>query len=83
VPNPFNAGTELRFELPVAGPYDITVFDIAGRRVAAFEGIGREGRNAVRWDGRDEGGRNAAAGVYHYRLRAGGNESAGKLVLVK
>ncbi len=83
VPNPFNAGTELRFELPDAGPYDITVFDMAGRRVAAFEGIGREGRNAVRWDGRDEGGRNAAAGVYHYRLRAGGHEAAGKLVLVK
>jgi beta-glucanase (GH16 family) len=83
VPNPFNAGTELRFELPGAAPYEITVFDMAGRRVAAFEGIGREGRNAVRWDGRDEGGRNAAAGVYHYRLRAGGHESAGKLVLVK
>lgn len=83
VPNPFNAGTALRFEMPESGPYEIEVFDIAGRRVTGFHGIGRAGVNAVRWDGRDDEGRNAAAGVYHYRLVAGGAASGGKLVLVK
>ena len=83
VPNPFNAGTELRFELPAAGPYEIEVFDVAGRRVTGFQGIGQEGRNAVRWDGRDDQGRDAAAGVYQYRLLAGSRAATGKLVLVK
>ncbi len=83
VPNPFNAGTELRFELPAAGPYEIEVYDIGGRRVTGFQGIGQVGVNAVRWDGRDELGRNAAAGVYHYRLLSAGSTASGKLVLVK
>ncbi|MBK9474397.1 MAG: T9SS type A sorting domain-containing protein [bacterium] len=83
VPNPFNAGTELRFELPAAGPYAIEVYDIGGRRVTGFQGIGQVGVNAVRWDGRDELGRNAAAGVYHYRLLSAGSTASGKLVLVK
>lgn len=82
-PNPFNASTEMRFELPAAGAYEIEIFDAAGRRVTGFQGIGQVGLNAVRWDGRDDQGRNAGSGVYHYRLLAGGRSASGKLVLVK
>jgi beta-glucanase (GH16 family) len=82
-PNPFNAGTELRFTLPADAIYDITVHDAAGRLVRTFHGLGREGANALRWDGRDDEGRNAASGVYHYRLKADGREAVGKMMLVK
>jgi flagellar hook assembly protein FlgD len=83
VPNPFNAGTELRFELPAAGPYEIEVYDVAGRRVTSFRGIGRTGANAVRWDGRDDQGRKASPGVYYYRMVSSGRAASRTVVLLK
>jgi hypothetical protein len=74
--------TELRFVLPASAPYEVTVFDAAGKRVASFLGIGRAGANAVRWDGRDEQGRKASAGVYHNRLVANGLAESRKVVLL-
>lgn len=82
-PNPFQASTELRFELATPGPFTIEVLDASGRRVNRFPGIGRVGVNAVRWDGRDEQGRSAGAGVYWYRLASGGRSEVRKVVLLK
>lgn len=82
-PNPFRSSTELRFELPAAAPYEIRVFDVAGKRVTAFHGIGRSGANAVRWNGRDDQGRNASPGVYYYRLESAGRLAIRKVVLLK
>lgn len=81
-PNPFRSTTELRFTLPASAPYEVTVFDAAGKRVASFAGIGRAGANAVRWNGRDEQGRKASAGVYHYRLVSNGKAESRKVVLL-
>jgi beta-glucanase (GH16 family) len=83
VPNPFCTSTELRFELPATAPYEIEVFDAAGKRVTGFRGIGRAGANAVRWSGRDDQGRNASPGVYYYRLVSGGRSASRKVVLLK
>jgi len=83
VPNPFYASTELRFDLPAAGPWEIEVYDVAGQRVTGFRGVGRTGANAVRWDGRDDQGRNASAGVYYYRLVSGEGSASQKVVLLK
>ena len=80
-PNPFTSSTELRFTLPAPAPYEITVFDVAGRKVTGFNGIGRTGPNAVRWTGSDDQGRPAGAGVYYYRLVTGGRATTQKLVL--
>jgi len=82
-PNPFRTATELRFDLPEAGPYAVEVFDVAGKRVQAFRGIGHAGANTLRWDGRNEAGREAGAGVYFLRLTAGGRTASRRAVLVK
>ena len=82
-PNPFNASTELRFEMPADAQYVINVYDAAGARVRTFSGLGRAGINTVPWDGRDEQGANAASGVYYYRLETGGGADSGKMVLIK
>ena len=82
-PNPFRATTELRFDLAAAGPYEIEVFDVTGKRVNVFRGAGRAGVNLVRWDGRDERGHPAGAGVYHLRLTAGGRAESRRAVLVR
>jgi hypothetical protein len=79
-PNPFRFSTQLRFVLPAAVPYEIAVYDVAGRQVTGFRGIGQTGPNAVRWNGQDDAGHAAAPGVYYYRLIANGRTSVQKAV---
>jgi len=83
VPNPFNPSTTIHFDLPAGGSYEIAIFDIAGRRVAGFRGVGSVGPNSVTWDGRDAAGRQAASGVYFYRLEAGPYRATRKMTLLK
>ncbi len=82
-PNPFTATTEIRFELPAAGVYDIAVYDLAGRSVARMRGTGVSGANTVRWDGRDGSGHPVGSGVYYYRLTFGETASERKMVLLR
>jgi len=84
-PNPFNPRTTLSYELAIAGPVDLRIFDAAGRlvRVLVNERSQVEGRYAVAWDGRSDGGRVVAAGVYLGRLSSGGNTDVQRLVLVR
>ena len=82
-PNPFNAMTEIRFELTAAGTYDLVVFDVAGRRVTGFRGIGAAGINTVRWDGRNDHGANVGSGVYYYRVETNAGSATRTMVLVK
>jgi beta-glucanase (GH16 family) len=82
-PNPFRAGTDLRFELPAASPWEIVIFDVAGRRVTGFRGIGAAGLNAVHWDGRDEAGQRVASETLFYRLEAGSVRETGKMTLIR
>ncbi len=81
-PNPFVSATQLRFTLPAAAPYEIGVYDAAGTRMTTFRGIGAQGANLVRWNGRNDQGRAATPGVYFYRLASGGATTSGKVVLV-
>jgi len=48
----------------------------------AAEALG-PGAHWARWDGRTDGGRPAASGIYFVRLTAGGVERSAKLVLVR
>jgi beta-glucanase (GH16 family) len=82
-PNPFRASTELRFDLPEAGTYEVGVFDLSGRRLRHYTGQGQAGPNAVTWDGRDGSGRYLGAGVYFYRVRVGDAAVTRKMTLLR
>ncbi len=82
-PNPFRSATELRFSLGSPAPYRLEVIDAAGRRVRSFEGMGRAGLNAVRWDGREDSGDAAAPGVYWYRLAGVPAQEVRRTVLLR
>ncbi len=72
-PNPFLDATTVRFRLPVDSRARVTVYDIAGQRVRVLaDGIRRPGEHRIVWDGRDQTGRRAAAGVYYFRLETEG-----------
>jgi hypothetical protein len=85
-PNPFNAGTVIRFALPVGGDVELSIFNLAGQQVAKLaNGLREAGTYTVRWDGRDDSGRELASGVYLYRLRTGdgGQVEMRKLLLLQ
>ncbi|MCP4089732.1 MAG: T9SS type A sorting domain-containing protein, partial [Gammaproteobacteria bacterium] len=82
-PNPFNAATNIQFNLPTNESYEITIYDTAGRRVNSFRGIGTSGPNSVHWDGRDDDGSIVSSGTFFYRLEAGEMQETGKMTVVK
>jgi hypothetical protein len=83
-PNPFAAGTTLRFTLAHAQPVTLEVVDVTGQRVATlWSGEACAGEHVLRWDGRDTAGALRPAGMYFARLAAGGNVQARKLLLVR
>jgi hypothetical protein len=85
-PNPFNSSTVIRFSLPAPKEVELTVFNLAGQRIATLlSGVRSAGTHAVHWDGRDDAHRPLASGVYLYRLRTGDgcHEQTRKCVLVR
>ncbi len=82
-PNPFYASTDITFDLQAGSPYEITIFDVSGRRVAGFRGVGSPGRNAVRWNGRDHAGRMVGSEILFYRLEAGSLSQTRKMLRVR
>ncbi|MBN1826879.1 MAG: T9SS type A sorting domain-containing protein [Candidatus Eisenbacteria bacterium] len=83
-PNPFNPSTEISFVLVEPSRARIDVFDASGRLVATP--LDRDlpaGGQSILWKGEDRSGRSLPAGVYFYRLRAGGFERVRKMTLIK
>jgi hypothetical protein len=81
-PNPFNPATTIRFSLAGPGPATLRVYDVQGRivRTLVDEPL-TAGEHSVRWDGRTEGGAQAASGVYFMRLQTPGFTDHQKLVM--
>ena len=84
-PNPFNPQTMIRFDLPVGGAVELKIHDLSGRLVRTLEtgGIHPRGRYEIPWNGRNDNGGIAAAGVYFCRLRAGDKVLTGRMTLLK
>lgn len=83
-PNPFNPTTAIRFTLPRAAHARVLVFSVSGALVRTLaDGLYPAGTHVVRWDGRDDHGRELASGAYFYRLEADGTREARKLILLR
>lgn len=84
-PNPFNARTSLRFNLPVAGSVDLRIYDPAGReRAVLLAGAWlSSGTHRLDWDGRDRKGLHLPSGVYLCRLETSTGSATRKLTLLQ
>ncbi|MFH1278463.1 MAG: PQQ-binding-like beta-propeller repeat protein [Candidatus Eisenbacteria bacterium] len=81
-PNPFVNRLALSIDMERPGPARVAVYDLRGRRTALIhDGDLSSGRHDFDWDGRDEGGRRLAAGVYFVRFEGAGAEGARKVIL--
>jgi hypothetical protein len=84
VPNPFNPATQLRFSLASAGATQVSIVDLAGRRVRTLHaGPLAAGTHRIAWDGRDEAGLPAAAGIYHAVVVCGTQSASVRLALLR
>lgn len=78
-PNPFNNMTNLAFALPATRQVTVTVFDLNGRQVDEKQvGWLTAGYHTIPWRGDKY-----SSGVYLYRIQAGQQIRAGKLLLMK
>jgi hypothetical protein len=84
-PNPFNPTTSVSYEVPgPGGRVKIGVYDVRGRLVRMLVDEEKApGSYTVRWNGRDEGGKVVASGVYIVRMRAGAFGASKKILLLK
>lgn len=79
--NPARGATALRFGLASAGRVNLALYDAGGRRVRTLaSGALEAGEHAIAWDGRDDGGRTVAAGLYFARIEAPGYSAARRIV---
>jgi hypothetical protein len=84
VPNPFNAGTELRFRVPTAGVARISIHDVNGRLVdTPFEEFVQPGPHSYHWRAVGPDGRRLPSAVYFLTLTASDKSASQRIVLVK
>ena len=73
-PNPFNPAVVIPLDLATdAAGVSLTVYDVLGRRVRqVWQGPLGAGSHRFTWDGRDDAGKDVAAGVYIYQVETDG-----------
>jgi len=60
------------------------IYDVTGREIATLvDGLEQAGRSSVSWNGKDDLGQPVSAGVYLYRISAGGFADTRKVLLLK
>jgi hypothetical protein len=77
-PNPFNPTCKIAFDMPKAGDYKISVYNVTGQKVTEIVGSANAGRIVRELDMT-----NNASGVYFYKLEADGFTATKKAVLLK
>jgi hypothetical protein len=83
-PNPFSAGTTIRFALPETRKVRLAVHDVLGRQVATLvDGELTPDWYTRRWDGTGDAGRSLSPGIYFMRFDAGNFTAIQKTVLLR
>ena len=83
-PNPFNAQTVIKYDLPKASPVSIRIYDLMGRTIKTIDqNITKPGKYQFTWYGRDATLKPVSSGVYFIRLQAGEEARIQKMLLLK
>ena len=83
-PNPFNPLTTIDYTLPENGLVNIIIFDMMGNEVNTLLNSPQiAGYRSIQWNATNDQGEPVSAGIYLYRIRAGGFIQTKKMVLLK
>jgi len=83
-PNPFNPTTIIEFSIDYSTRVKLEILNIQGQiiRTLLDEQL-QPCTKTIIWDGKDDSSRDAASGVYFYRVSAGSNRHAKKMIMVR
>ncbi|OPX35295.1 hypothetical protein B1H10_01580 [candidate division KSB1 bacterium 4484_188] len=83
-PNPFNGETVIKYEIQNKLMVKLEIYDVSGRKIRTLVNrLLNKGEHEVRWNGRDDTGREVAGGVYVYRLKVKGFFQSSKMLLIR
>ena len=83
-PNPFNSTTQIKYRIDRPGTVKLTIFSLSGKAIyKSMRYHQKAGIFQVRWNGKLQNGRDAASGLYFYKLEFKGASQIRKLFLVK
>lgn len=87
VPNPAGSGTTLSYAIPKEREgkgMRLEVYDAAGRLVRTLlRGTAKAGVGSINWDGRDNQGKPATAGVYFCRFAVGDQAETRRVIVMR
>ncbi len=81
-PQPSRGEATVSFSVPSGRIGRVDIYDALGRRVRALW-LGAGGEHDLSWDGRDDGGRDVASGIYFVHLSCGCDTDRAKLAVVR
>lgn len=83
-PNPFNPSTTIRYSLAKDMTGALDIYNLKGQKVRSLQsGRMQAGNHSVVWDGKDDGGKGVASGVYLYRLKLENGIMQKRMLLLK
>ena len=88
-PNPFNPETWIPYQLSVAAPVSISIYDATGGLIRTLtigyqsEGFYHNRGHAAYWDGRNALGERVASGIYFYQLTTPSFQQTRRLIILK
>lgn len=88
-PNPFNPETWIPYQLSVAAPVSISIYDATGVVIRTLtigyqsEGFYHNRGRSAYWDGRNSLGERVASGIYFYQLTTPTFQQTRRLIIIK
>lgn len=83
-PNPFNPSTTIAYSIPTDGNVDLKIYNIKGQLVKTLvRGEQQAGVYEVVWNGDDKNSKQAASGIYFYRLSTKDDIIMKKMLMLK
>jgi hypothetical protein len=83
-PNPFNATTTIKYELPKADNVMLKIYNMLGKEVRVLiDEFQTTGIKSIVWDGKDNFGLTVSSGVYYCRIESTNLSKSAKAILLK
>jgi flagellar hook assembly protein FlgD len=83
-PNPWSGGTEIRYDVASDTRVSIRIYSPTGRFIKSVVDRRMDpGQHSAVWDGKSASGNQVAAGIYFYKMEAGGFTATRKMLFMR